>query len=96
MFITAYSGNQGALGRRRRRVYKPIKKVLPKIFGCPRCGSISVRVILQRSEALGDYYHVICGNPTCMLVDDITISQAKDIIDVYNLFVDHFNKKVIR
>jgi transcription elongation factor Elf1 len=72
-----------------------VRKTLPKIFGCPRCGSISVKITTMKDSTKGNYYHIICGNEKCQLADDITTSQAPDTIDAYNRFVDDFNKKVI-
>ena len=83
------------LGRRRRKVYRPIRKTLPKIFGCPRCGSISVRIVTLKNESNQEYYHIVCGNDKCHLTDNITTSQVPDIIDAYNKFIDDFNKKII-
>jgi len=68
---------------------------LPKIFGCPRCGSISVKIVPMNDESRGDYYHIVCGNEKCHLIDDITTSQAPSTIDAYNRFIDDFNKKII-
>jgi len=83
------------MGRRRRRLYKPIKKTIPKIFGCPRCGSLSVKISKSSNENNQYVFKVVCGNDKCGLADNITTSQPLDFIDIYNMFVDHFNKKVI-
>jgi len=83
------------MGRRRRRIYKPVKKTIPKIFGCPRCGSLSVKINKITNQDNQYTFRVVCGNDKCNLSDNITTSHTLDIIDIYNAFVDHFNKKMI-
>ncbi|MEM0287547.1 MAG: hypothetical protein QXG05_05190 [Nitrososphaerota archaeon] len=88
------------MGRRRRKLYRPVRRVLPKVFGCPRCGAISVRITLQHNDQKGDFYHIVCGNPSCKvnekpLQEDIPRTEAAEVIDAYNRFVDDFNKKII-
>lgn len=73
------------MGRRRRKVYKPVRKTLPKIFNCPRCGAPSVKVL---KEAEG--FHVICGS--CNLVYDTVPPRPREVIDIFNDFVDAFYK----
>ncbi len=69
--------------RKKRRVIKPVKKVLPKILRCPRCGAISVIVKKQN-----DKWIVVCGN--CGLKYEKPVT-SQEYIDVYNEFVDAFN-----
>jgi transcription elongation factor Elf1 len=76
------------MGRRRRKVYKPVRKTLPKIFNCPRCGSPSVRV-LKKEEG----YHVTCGS--CNLSYDTNPTRRREVIDIFNEFVDAFYKGLI-
>jgi transcription elongation factor Elf1 len=73
------------MGRRRRKVYKPVRKTLPKIFNCPRCGAPSVKVIKKAEE-----FHVICGS--CGLAYDSTPQRPREVIDIFNDFVDAFYK----
>ena len=79
----AHLDRRGRLGRRRRRVIRVVKRTLPKVFTCPRCGVISVRVSMKESSAL-----VACGS--CGLREDYMISGKKEPIDIYNDFVDRF------
>jgi transcription elongation factor Elf1 len=72
------------MGRRKRRVIKTIKKALPKVFGCPRCGMISVRVIPNQTNII----KIACGSCNLSLQYELTIK--KEPVDVYNEFVDRF------
>jgi transcription elongation factor Elf1 len=73
------------MGRRRRKVYKPVRKTLPKIFNCPRCGAPSVKVIKKSEE-----FHVICGS--CGLAFSSVPPRPREVIDIFNDFVDAFYK----
>jgi transcription elongation factor Elf1 len=72
------------LGRRRRRVIKIVKKTLPKVYNCPRCGVASVRVLIKENNLA----KIVCGN--CGLKYDYLTETKKHSIDIYNEFVDKF------
>lgn len=72
------------MGRRRRKVIRVVKRTLPKVFGCPRCGVASVRVVPKNTGVIT----VACGN--CQLKLDMPVQGKKEPIDVYNGFVDLF------
>jgi transcription elongation factor Elf1 len=72
------------LGRRRRRVLRIIRRTLPKVFSCPRCGVISVKVSMKTGSAA----LVACGS--CGLKQEYTVTRKKEPIDIYNEFVDGF------
>jgi len=72
------------LGRRRRRVIKVVKKTLPKVYTCPQCGVISVKVSLKEDNIA----KVVCGS--CGLKYDYPLESKKQPIDIYNEFVDKF------
>ncbi len=75
------------MGRSRRRVVKIVKKKLPKVFDCPKCGENSVRVSLDKNgRAL-----VQCG--TCGLRDEFNVTSSHEEVDVYCKFIDELNKK---
>lgn len=81
------------MGRRRRRVLKVVKKTLPKVFACPRCGMTTVRITSRQDEASQDViYFIACGNPSCLLRREMRYTTKKAEIDVYNTFVDDFVK----
>jgi len=72
------------LGRRRRKVIRVIKKTLPKVFGCPNCGVSAVKVhVIETNKA-----KISCGN--CRLILDYEFAGRKEVIDIYNEFVDQF------
>ncbi|MEM3437222.1 MAG: hypothetical protein QXP55_01630 [Nitrososphaerales archaeon] len=72
------------MGRRRRRTIKIIKKTLPKVYACPKCGVVSIRVFFKEENLV----KIVCGN--CGLKYDYVIETKKHPIDVYNEFVDKF------
>ncbi|MGI0080603.1 MAG: hypothetical protein ACRECH_13385 [Nitrososphaerales archaeon] len=71
------------MGRRRRRVVHVVKKTLPKVFTCPNCGMVAVR--LQPKE---DTTIISCGS--CGISQEIS-NRGKEPIDIYNEFIDRFN-----
>jgi transcription elongation factor Elf1 len=73
------------MGRRRRRVLHVVKKTLPKVFTCPNCGMVSVRL-----QAKQDTTIISCGS--CGRSKEVS-NQGKEPIDIYNEFVDSFNQE---
>jgi transcription elongation factor Elf1 len=81
------------MGRRRRKVLRVNKRSLPKVFACPRCGVVAVRITSHQDEASQDYITVVaCGNENCKVRREFRFSTDKPDIDVYNTFVDDFAK----
>jgi len=81
------------MGRRRRKVLRPSRKSLPKVFSCPKCGVVAVRITSQHDETSQDYVMVVaCGNSSCRLRREFRYSVERQQIDVYNSFVDEFVK----
>lgn len=74
------------MGRRRRRVIKVMKKKLPKVFSCPQCGMVSVKVSV---DSIGNA-KIVCGS--CNLTWSEATQKKTETIDVYNRFVDEFIK----
>jgi len=73
------------LGRRRRRVVRIVKKKLPTVFTCPRCGEEAVRVTIDKQTG---HATVLCA--LCQLKDDFPAHPAAQMIDVYSYFTDRF------
>jgi len=73
------------LGRRRRRVIRIVKKKLPTVFVCPRCGEEAVRVTIAKDTGKAT---VLCA--LCSLKDEFQAHPAAHMIDVYSYFADRF------
>jgi transcription elongation factor Elf1 len=73
------------LGRRRRRVVRIVKKKLPTVFTCPRCGEEAVRVTIDKQTGNAT---VLCA--LCQLKDEFPAHPAAQMIDVYSYFTDRF------
>ena len=73
------------MGRRRRRVIRIVKKKLPTVFVCPRCGEEAVRVTIAKDTG---HATVLCA--LCNLRDDFPAHPAAQAIDVYSYFTDRF------
>jgi transcription elongation factor Elf1 len=73
------------LGRRRRRVVRIVKKKLPTVFTCPRCGEEAVRVTIDKQTG---HTTVLCA--LCQLKDEFPAHPAAQMIDVYSYFTDRF------
>lgn len=79
--------------RRRRKVIHIMRKRLPKIFTCPNCGAVSVRVVEKENNINGNEiyeYKVVCGN--CKKELSEKYEKKMEIIDIYNRFVDKVMK----
>src|SRR5256885_2761053 len=73
------------LGRRRRRVVRIVKKKLPTVFTCPRCGEEAVRGTIDKQTG---HATVLCA--LCQLKDEFSAHPAAQMIDVYSYFTDRF------
>ena len=73
------------MGRRRRRVIRIVKKKLPTVFVCPRCGEEAVRVTIAK-----DAGHATVPCALCNLKDDFPAHPAAQAIDIYSYFTDRF------
>ena len=73
------------MGRRRRRVIRIVKKKLPTVFVCPRCGEEAVRVTIAKDTGKAT---VLCA--LCSLKDEFQAHPAAHMIDVYSYFADRF------
>ena len=73
------------MGRRRRRVIRIVKKKLPTVFVCPKCGEEAVRVTIAKDTGKAT---VLCA--LCSLKDEFQAHPAAQMIDVYSYFTDRF------
>ncbi|MGI0091426.1 MAG: hypothetical protein ACREBS_06925 [Nitrososphaerales archaeon] len=74
---------ENRMGRRKRRVVHIVRKTLPKVFTCPNCGMVSVRLQPKDTTTI-----ISCGS--CGTSQEIP-NAGKEPIDIYNEFVDRFN-----
>jgi len=73
------------LGRRKRKVIRVVKKRLPKVYTCPNCGYVAVRVVVKKGKVT-----VSCGR--CGEKREYEFEKGLDPIDYYNRFVDDVSK----
>jgi transcription elongation factor Elf1 len=79
------------MGRRRRKTLRVISRSLPKVFSCPKCGNVAIRITSHQDETSHDFVTLVaCGN--CQLRREFRSETQKADIDVYNTFVDDFVK----
>lgn len=62
-----------------------MKKKLPTVFVCPRCGEEAVRVTIAKDTG---HATVLCA--LCNLKDEFPAHPAAQAIDVYSYFTDRF------
>lgn len=62
-----------------------VKKKLPTVFVCPRCGEEAVRVTIAK-----DTGHAVVLCALCNLRDEFPAHPAAQAIDVYSYFTDRF------
>lgn len=75
------------MGRRRKKTIRITKRTLPKVFSCPQCGMISVRILRNPKEKS----KIVCGS--CGLRWEEAAISNRESIDVYNQFIDEFTMK---
>jgi transcription elongation factor Elf1 len=81
------------MGRRRRKVLRVNRRTLPKVFACPHCGVLAIRITSHEDEASHDFVTVVaCGNEACKERREFRFPTEKPDIDVYNTFVDDYAK----
>ena len=76
------------MGRRRKRVVKVPRKVLPRVYSCPKCGEASIRVVISRDASSAK---VSCGNEKCGLLAEVPVSKVEQSVDAYCRFADLFH-----
>ena len=76
------------MGRRRRKVVRVLKKQLPKVFLCPKCGREAITVDLDKTKEVATVKCRSCG-----LTQEMTSKPAFKEIDIYCLFTDKYYSK---
>ena len=74
--------------RRRRKVVKIVKRTLPKIFTCPRCGGRSVKVTVNQAERKARVACSLCG-----LSAELPAPPSSQPVDIYCRFSDLFYER---
>ena len=67
---------------------KIVKRTLPKIFTCPRCGGRSVKVSINPSEGKASVVCSLCG-----LNAELPASPSSQPVDIYCKFSDLFYER---
>jgi transcription elongation factor Elf1 len=78
------------MGRRIRKIVRVLKKRLPSIFLCPRCGKNSVRVITNEESRTAT---IDCGS--CGLKDELAVKPAWAPVDAYSFWADKYYRSEI-
>lgn len=82
--IENLSGECG-MGRRRKQVVKIVRRTLPELYLCPRCGKNTVKASINKSTSMAT---VICSS--CSLRSSFAAKTNMVSVDAYCIFVDHF------
>ncbi len=73
------------MGRRRKQVVKIVRRTLPELYLCPRCGKNTVKASINKSTSMAT---VICSS--CILRSSFSAKSKMVPVDAYCTFVDHF------
>jgi transcription elongation factor Elf1 len=73
------------MGRRRKKAVKIVRRTLPELYLCPRCGKNTVKATIskRREKAL-----VVCSS--CDLNASFSSTPQMEEVDAYCRFVDNF------
>ena len=73
------------MGRRRRKVVQVVRRRLPELYLCPRCGKNTVKATVNKKK---ERVAVICSD--CGLNSTYPLDRNMAEVDAYCLFVDAF------
>lgn len=73
------------MGRRRKQVVKIVRRTLPELYLCPRCGKNTVKAGINKSTSMAT---VICSS--CSLRSSFAATRNMVPVDAYCAFVDRF------
>lgn len=74
--------------RKRRKIVKPLRKTVPRVFQCPACGKKAVSIGVLR-EGENRVAVITCGG--CNLQDRIGLRSIQEPVDAYCIFIDKFS-----
>ncbi|MEM2929528.1 MAG: hypothetical protein QW797_01485 [Thermoproteota archaeon] len=74
------------MARRRRREARVVRRVIPKIFPCPKCGIQAVSIIENKDSG---NVRVVCGN--CGLATNLEYVKNMENVDYFNRFADKYH-----
>ncbi len=73
------------MGRRRRKVVKIVRRTLPQLYLCPRCGKSTVKATINKKQ---NQAFVVCSS--CKLNDKFSMTSQMSEVDAYCQFVDNY------
>ena len=79
------------MGRRRRKVVKAVRRTLPELYLCPRCGKNTVKATINKKKGRAV---VVCSD--CGLNKAFPLTPQMAEVDAYCRFVDGFYAGEIR
>jgi len=71
--------------RRRKKIIKPYKPKIPKVFTCPVCGSTALNIIIDKKSKEAKAICVACG-----LEWKTHVKEHEEKIDVYHRLFDEY------
>jgi transcription elongation factor Elf1 len=73
------------MGRRRKRAVKIVRRVLPELYLCPRCGKNTVKSTINKKR---ERAVVVCSS--CSLNTSFPSTPGMGEVDAYCRFIDIF------
>ena len=73
------------MGRRRKKAVKIVRRTLPELYLCPRCGKNTVKATISKKR---ERAFVVCSS--CNLTASYPSTPQMGEVDAYCRFVDNF------
>jgi transcription elongation factor Elf1 len=73
------------MGRRRKKVVKIVRRALPELYLCPKCGKNTVKASINKDKSKAA---VICSS--CGLKSSFSATSKMVPVDAYCAFVDQY------
>jgi transcription elongation factor Elf1 len=77
--------------RKRKKVVLRMAKTIPRIFKCPKCGEVTIRVNMKYKKVKDNRVMVKCGH--CGLEQEAPYTDITEPIDAYGDFIDIFYRE---